>query len=96
MATSDLGRVNSSAGEGENEGTRSGHVQPVSIRHGSAGTWAYGVRSAVAGPFPNCNGRMAWRPKRLSGLGVVVAALICAISCFCANRTGTGDFLSQF
>jgi hypothetical protein len=81
MPTSDLGRVNSSVGAGENEGTQSVHVQPVSIRRRSAETRVYGVRSPSAGPFPKGNGRRTWRPKRLSGFGIAVAALVCAISC---------------
>jgi|GEM_PF-504953 len=81
MTTSDLGRVSSSVGGGRHKCDQSAHVQAVSIRRRSAETLADGVRSALAGPIPNGIGRMAWRPKRLSGFSVAVLALVCAISC---------------
>jgi len=81
MTTSNLGRVSSSVGGGQHKCAQSGHVQAVSIRRRSAETWAHGVRSASDGPLPKEKGRMPWRLKRLSGLGVAVLALFCAISC---------------
>ncbi len=79
MYTWDLGRNFTTMGNGDKEGLESCHKRRIGTTEHSAKTYSSNVVIARRSPCHKRNGRMLWQARRVPGLSVAVAALICAI-----------------